>query len=53
MRFFIGALALLVIFAVLISPAALMLGLIGIPDLRQNAGITAGDPAPAPQPQPR
>ena len=53
MRFFIGAIALLVIVAVLVSPAALMLGLIGITDLRQIAGISATEPTPAPSPQPQ
>jgi hypothetical protein len=48
MRFFIGALALLVIVVVVGSPAALLLGWMGIADLRQIA-IT-GEPAPAPAP---
>ena len=37
MRFFIGALALLVIVVVVGSPAVLMLGWLGIADLRQLA----------------
>ena len=44
MRFFIGALALLVIVAVFVSPAALMLGLVGIAELRQITGISASEP---------
>jgi hypothetical protein len=52
MRFFIGALALLVIVAVLASPAALMLGWVGIADLRQIAGASVVDPALAPAAQP-
>ena len=55
MRFFIGALALFVIVAVFASPAALILGWVGISDLRQIAGTSATDPAlaPAAQPAPR
>ncbi len=52
MRFFIGTLAFLVIVAVLVSPAALMLGLVGMAELRQITGISASDPALAPAPQP-
>ncbi|HET7211174.1 MAG TPA: hypothetical protein VFI85_05450 [Methyloceanibacter sp.] len=48
MRFFIGALAFLVIVALLASPAALMLGWVGIAELRQIAGAGAVDPALAP-----
>jgi hypothetical protein len=52
MRFFIGALALLVIVAVVGSPAVLMLGWLGIADLRQIVATSAADPAPAPAAQP-
>ena len=48
MRFFIGALALLVIVATLASPAALLLGLVQFADIRQITGPGAMDPAPAP-----
>ena len=52
MRFFIGALALLVIVVVVGSPAALLLGWMGIADLRQIAITSAPEPAPAPAAQP-
>jgi hypothetical protein len=52
MRFFIGALALLVIVVVVGSPAALLLGWMGIADLRQIAIPSATEPAPAPATQP-
>ena len=50
MRFVIGALALLVILAVVVSPAVLMLGWLGIADLRQIAATSVSEPAPAVQP---
>ena len=52
MRFFIGALALLVIVVVVGSPAVLMLGWLGIADLRQIAITSEAGPAPAPAAQP-
>lgn len=52
MRFFIGALALLVIVAVLASPAALLLGWVQLADIRQIAGPDATDPELAPAAQP-
>jgi hypothetical protein len=52
MRFFIGALALLVIVVVVGSPAALLLGWMGIADLRQIAITNATEPAQAPATQP-
>lgn len=52
MRFFIGALALLVIVVVVGSPAVLMLGWMGIADLRQLAITSPTDPQPAPAAQP-
>ena len=52
MRFFIGALALLVIVVVVGSPAVLMLGWLGIADLRQLAITSATEPQPAPAAQP-
>ena len=53
MRFFIGALALLVIVAVIGSPAVLMLGWLGIADLRQLAITSTMEHAPAAQPAAR
>jgi hypothetical protein len=52
MRFFIGALALLVIVVVVGSPAVLMLGWMGIADLRQLAITSPSAPEPAPAAQP-
>jgi hypothetical protein len=52
MRFFIGALALLAMVVVVGSPAALLLGWMGIADLRQIAITSATEPAPAPAAQP-
>ncbi|HKA99921.1 MAG TPA: hypothetical protein VKD02_04065 [Methyloceanibacter sp.] len=52
MRFFIGALALLVIVVVVGSPAALLLGWMGIADLRQIAITSTTEPAPVPAAQP-
>jgi len=52
MRFFVGSLALLVIVVVVGSPAALLLGWMGIPDLRQIAITSTTEPAPAPAAQP-
>ena len=52
MRFFIGALALLVIVVVVGSPAVLLLGWMGIADLRQIAITSTPEPAQAPAAQP-
>jgi hypothetical protein len=52
MRFFIGALALLVIVAMVGSPAVLLLGWLGIADLRQIAITSPAEPQPAPAVQP-
>jgi hypothetical protein len=52
MRLFIGALALLVIVAMVGSPAVLLLGWLGIADLRQIAITSATEPEPAPAAQP-
>jgi len=51
MRFFIGALALLVICVVLASPAALLFGLVKITSDRQIIDSEIADPAPAPSPK--
>jgi hypothetical protein len=50
MRFFIGALALLVIVAVLASPAAL--GWVQLADIREITAPSATDPALAPAAEP-
>ena len=52
MRFFIGALALLVIVVGVGSPAVLLLGWMGIADFRQIAISSAPEPQPAPAAQP-
>jgi hypothetical protein len=48
MRFFIGALALLVIVVMIGSPAALLLGWMGIADFRQIAITSTKEPQPTP-----
>jgi hypothetical protein len=48
MRFFIGALALLVIVVMVGSPAALLLGWMGIADFRQIAVTSTPEPQSAP-----
>ena len=52
MRFFIGALALLVIVAVLASPAALLLGWLQLADIREITAPSARDAALAPAAEP-
>jgi hypothetical protein len=52
MRFFIGALALLVIILVVGSPAVLLLGWMGVADLRQIAITSPAEPEPVPAAQP-
>lgn len=51
MRFLIGALALLVIFAVLVSPAAMLLGLVHIASDRHVIDTEMAEPAKAQLPQ--
>lgn len=50
MRFVVGALALFVIFAVVVSPALLLLGWLGIADFRKIAAASAVEPAPTARP---
>ncbi|MGE3528248.1 MAG: hypothetical protein AB7G54_02335 [Methyloceanibacter sp.] len=50
MRFVVGTVALLVILAVVVSPALLLLGWLGIADLRQIAATSAAVPPPMAQP---
>ena len=52
MRFFIGALALLVIVVGVGSPAVLLLGWMGIADFRQIAITSPTEPQRAPAAQP-
>jgi len=52
MRFFIGALALLVIVVVVGSPAAHLHGRMGLGHLRHKAITSATEPQPAPAAQP-